>query len=61
MNFFVELLFKMRYNLFIQDKKEVFMKTDTSNRLKQIMAERNLKQVDILNLSIPFQNNLVYS
>lgn len=31
------------------------MKTDTSNRLKQIMAERNLKQVDILNLSIPFQ------
>lgn len=32
------------------------MKTDTSNRLKQIMAERNLKQVDILNLSIPYQN-----
>nr|5A7L_A Chain A, CI [Lactococcus phage TP901-1] len=31
------------------------MQTDTSNRLKQIMAERNLKQVDILNLSIPFQ------
>lgn len=31
------------------------MKTDTSNRLKQIMSERNLKQVDILNLSIPFQ------
>lgn len=55
MNFFVELLFKMRYNLFRQNKKEVFMKTDTSNRLKQIMAERNLKQVDILNLSIPFQ------
>lgn len=59
MNFFVELLFKMRYNLFIQNKKEVFMKNDTSNRLKQIMAERNLKQVDILNLSIPFQKNLV--
>ena len=35
------------------------MKTDTSNRLKQSMAERNLKQVDILNLSIPFQKNLV--
>ena len=32
------------------------MKTDTSNRLKQIMSERNLKQVDILNLSVPFQN-----
>lgn len=32
------------------------MKTDTSNRLKQIMAERNFKQVDILNLSIPYQN-----
>lgn len=32
------------------------MKTDTSNRLKQIMSERNLKQVDILNLSKPYQN-----
>lgn len=31
------------------------MKTNTSNRLKQIMSERSLKQVDILNLSIPFQ------
>ncbi|WP_019299717.1 S24 family peptidase [Lactococcus garvieae] len=31
------------------------MKTDTSNRLKQIMSERNLKQVDILNLSNPYQ------
>lgn len=31
------------------------MKTNTSNRLKQIMSERSLKQVDILNISIPFQ------
>lgn len=29
-------------------------KTNTSERLKQIMKERNLKQVDILNLSLPF-------
>lgn len=28
-------------------------KTNTSDRLKQIMNERNLKQVDILNLSLP--------
>lgn len=31
------------------------MKTNTSNRLKQIMSERSLKQVDILNLSMPYQ------
>ncbi len=29
-------------------------KTNTSERLKQLMKERNLKQVDILNLSLPF-------
>lgn len=29
-------------------------KYTTSYRLKQIMTERNLKQVDILNLAIPF-------
>lgn len=34
------------------------MKDDTSTRLKQIMAERNLKQVDIINLSLPFQKKL---
>lgn len=28
-------------------------RTSTAARLKQIMAERNLKQVDILNLSLP--------
>lgn len=28
-------------------------KANTSDRLKQIMNERNLKQVDILNLSLP--------
>lgn len=31
------------------------MKTDTSTRLRQIMSTRNLKQVDILNLSLPYQ------
>lgn len=30
------------------------MKESTSDRLKQIMNERNLKQVDILNLSSPY-------
>ena len=30
------------------------MKESTSDRLKQIMSERNLKQVDILNLSSPY-------
>lgn len=30
------------------------MKENTSNRLKQLMNERKLKQVDILNLSLPY-------
>ena len=30
------------------------MKTTTAERLKQIMNDRNLKQVDILNLSLPY-------
>lgn len=34
------------------------MKESTSDRLKQIMRERNLKQVDILKLSIPHQKEL---
>lgn len=34
------------------------MKKDTSVRLRQLMNERNLKQVDILNLSMPFQREL---
>ncbi|GGP17356.1 LexA family protein [Oceanobacillus neutriphilus] len=34
------------------------MKQDTSSRLKQLMKERNLKQVDILNKSIPYQKKL---
>ncbi|EMF0065635.1 helix-turn-helix domain-containing protein [Enterococcus hirae] len=29
-----------------------------ANRLKQLMSERNLKQVDILNMSIPYQKSL---
>lgn len=29
-----------------------------ASRLKQLMAERNLKQVDILNMSIPYQKSL---
>ena len=56
MNLFVELLFNLGYNQFIENEIEELMKTDTSNRLKQIMSERNLKQVDILNLSKPYQN-----
>lgn len=34
----------------MKDKKNI-----TSCRLKQLMQERKLKQVDILNLSIPYQ------
>lgn len=34
------------------------MKTTTQARLKQIMNERNLKQVDILNMSLPHQKKL---
>ena len=34
------------------------MKVTTSERLKQIMSERNLKQVDIINKSLPFQKTL---
>lgn len=30
------------------------MKENTGTRLKKIMEERNLKQVDILNLSLPY-------
>ena len=30
------------------------MKESTSDRLKQLMKERKLKQVDILNLSLPY-------
>src|SRR5699024_5033851 len=33
-----------------------FMSGNTSDRLQQIMKERNLKQVDILNKSKPYQN-----
>lgn len=29
-------------------------KYNTSNRLRQIMEERNLRQIDILNLTIPY-------
>lgn len=34
------------------------MKIDTATRLQQIMNERNLKQVDILRMSEPFQQKL---
>lgn len=34
------------------------MKTNTASRLKQIMSERGLKQVDIINKSLPFQRSL---
>lgn len=34
------------------------MKKNTSDRLKQIMNEKNIKQVDILNMSLPYQTEL---
>lgn len=34
------------------------MRENTSTRLKQIMREQNLKQIDILNKSLPFQKKL---
>ncbi|WP_438838158.1 helix-turn-helix domain-containing protein [Streptococcus pluranimalium] len=34
------------------------MKVETSQRLKQIMNERGLRQVDILNMSLPYQKSL---
>lgn len=34
------------------------MKETTSQRLKQLMNERNLKQVDIINMSKPYQKKL---
>ena len=34
------------------------MKVDTATRLNQIMSERNLKQVDIIRMSEPFQREL---
>lgn len=34
------------------------MKATPSQRLAQIMSERNLKQVDILNMSLPYQEQL---
>lgn len=34
------------------------MKENISTRLKQIMSERNLKQIDILNMSKPYQKQL---
>ncbi|EUJ29645.1 MULTISPECIES: helix-turn-helix domain-containing protein [Listeria] len=56
MNFYIELLFNMAYNNF---KGGVTMKaTNTSQRLKEIMRERGLKQVDILRKSLPYQNEL---
>nr|DAS20195.1 MAG TPA: repressor protein [Caudoviricetes sp.] len=34
------------------------MKNTTSSRLKQVMSERNLKQVDVISLSKPHQKEL---
>ncbi|MDN3201119.1 S24 family peptidase [Enterococcus faecalis] len=34
------------------------MRENTSTRLKQIMREKNLKQIDILNKSLPYQKEL---
>ena len=42
----------MVYSLLKGGNKD--MKETTSDRLKKIMSERRLKQVDILNMSLPF-------
>lgn len=56
MNFSIELKFNVVYN---RGRKEVIlMKETVSNRLKQIMSERGLKQVDILRLSKPIQEEI---
>lgn len=34
------------------------MKQTTQQRLNQLMSERNLQQVDILNMSLPLQKKL---
>lgn len=34
------------------------MKNTTASRLKQVMSERNLKQVDVISLSKPYQKEL---
>ena len=34
------------------------MRTTTSSRLKQLLSEQNLKQIDVLRKSIPFQKSL---
>lgn len=43
--------------LYYEQKRRTDMK-NTAARLKQLMSERNLKQVDILNMSKPFQKSL---
>jgi len=49
----------MFYNMTIKFNKEFFMeRSSTSKRLRQIMSERNLRQVDILEKSKPFQKQL---
>ena len=53
MNFFVELLFNVKYNRMCKGGQK--LKETTSQRLRYLMSERNLKQVDILNLSKPYQ------
>ena len=50
---YVELKFEMWYIQYRKEEKST-MKETTSDRLKQIMKERRLKQVDILNLSLPY-------
>lgn len=34
------------------------MRTTTAERLKQIMSDRGLRQVDIIKKSVPFQKSL---
>lgn len=58
--FFCCFFFKtaLYYKYHMNEVKNKMEKNTTSNRLKEIMNERALKQVDILRLSEPYQKKL---
>lgn len=57
LNFVIELLFNALYYV-LEDISGGILMTLTSTRLKKIMKERNLKQIDILNKSEKYQKEL---
>lgn len=58
--FFIKLLNFCSSCVTIQTKRgDTVEKYSTSYRLKQIMSERNLKQIDILNMAKPFAKHTV--